>query len=93
MDESDGEGEATAGGGGAGGSAGGDGKAQGDGNKASGSGGGGHQLRIRVVLWRRDLLTGVLELDENMVIRKASPSTGLICGLPSAALLKKPMSK
>ncbi|KXZ45821.1 hypothetical protein GPECTOR_50g615 [Gonium pectorale] len=47
--------------------------------------------RIRVILWRRDLLTGVLELDEGMVIRKASPLAGLIVGLPSAAMAKKPL--
>ncbi|KAG2497251.1 hypothetical protein HYH03_004835 [Edaphochlamys debaryana] len=47
--------------------------------------------RIRVTLWRRDLLTGVVELDENLVIRKANPMTGLIVGMPSSAMSKKPL--
>ncbi len=75
---------------GAGGGTAGEAAASEDGDQASSAG---RNLRIRVVLWRRDLLTGVLELDENMVIRKASASTGLICGLPATALLRKPMSK
>ncbi len=48
---------------------------------------------IRVVLWRRDLLTGVVEMDEKMVIRRASVQTGLITGVPAAAMAKKPLSK
>ncbi|KAG2497227.1 hypothetical protein HYH03_004816 [Edaphochlamys debaryana] len=47
--------------------------------------------RIRVTLWRRDLLTGVVELDENLVIRKANAMTGLIVGMPSSAMSKKPI--
>ncbi|GLI70439.1 hypothetical protein VaNZ11_015349 [Volvox africanus] len=50
-------------------------------------------VRIKLTLWRRDLLTGLVELDEQLVIRKASPLTGLIVGLPSTAMLKKPMQK
>ncbi len=93
LDREGGATAASASGGDAGDGAGGGSEAgDGDGDAASSSAGG-HNLRIRVVLWRRDLLTGVLELDENMVIRKASASTGLICGLPATALLRKPMSK
>ncbi|GFR45040.1 hypothetical protein Agub_g6410 [Astrephomene gubernaculifera] len=49
--------------------------------------------RIKLTLWRRDLLTGVVELDENMLIRRASPLTGLIVGIPSASMLKKPLHR
>ncbi len=63
----------------------------GDGGEASSDGG--PKLRVRVVLWRRDLLTGVLELDERLVVRRASAMTGLIVGLPASALLKKPLTR
>ncbi|KAG2484238.1 hypothetical protein HYH03_016973 [Edaphochlamys debaryana] len=46
---------------------------------------------IHVVLWRRDLLTGVLELDGDMVVRRASVMAGLISGVPSASMVKKPL--
>ncbi|PNW74156.1 hypothetical protein CHLRE_13g587550v5 [Chlamydomonas reinhardtii] len=50
-------------------------------------------IRIKVTLWRRDLLSGVVELDEGLVIRKASYMTGLIVGMPAAALTKKPIQR
>ncbi|KAG2423294.1 hypothetical protein HXX76_015443 [Chlamydomonas incerta] len=49
--------------------------------------------RLRVVLWRRDLLAGVVELDEGLVVRRASPGAGLIVGLPASAMGKKPLSR
>ncbi|KAG2486667.1 hypothetical protein HYH03_014722 [Edaphochlamys debaryana] len=49
--------------------------------------------RIKVTLWRRDLMAGVVELDEDLVIRKASFLTGLITGLPPSYMQKKPLSK
>ncbi|KAG2432252.1 hypothetical protein HXX76_009170 [Chlamydomonas incerta] len=49
--------------------------------------------RVKLTLWRRDLLTGVVELDEGLVVRKASPMTGLIVGLPASAMIKKPIQK
>lgn len=52
-----------------------------------------HASRIRVTLWRRDMLTGVVELDEDLVVRRASPMTGLIVGVPSTAMLKKPLQR
>ncbi|KAG2482499.1 hypothetical protein HYH03_018574 [Edaphochlamys debaryana] len=50
-------------------------------------------LRIRLTLWRRDLMAGVVELDEDLVIRKASFLTGLITGVPASFMHKKPLSK
>ncbi|KAG2486668.1 hypothetical protein HYH03_014723 [Edaphochlamys debaryana] len=49
--------------------------------------------RIKVTLWRRDLMAGMVELDEDLVIRKASFLTGLITGVPSSFMHKKPLSK
>ncbi|PNW76743.1 hypothetical protein CHLRE_11g469500v5 [Chlamydomonas reinhardtii] len=49
--------------------------------------------RVKLTLWRRDLLTGVVELDEGLVVRKASPMTGLIVGVPASAMNKKPIQK
>ncbi|KAG2494774.1 hypothetical protein HYH03_007018 [Edaphochlamys debaryana] len=49
--------------------------------------------RIRLTLWRRDLMSGVLELDEDLVIRKASFLTGLITGVPSPFMHRKPLSR
>ncbi|KAG2434419.1 hypothetical protein HYH02_012249 [Chlamydomonas schloesseri] len=48
---------------------------------------------VTVTLWRRDLLTGVVELDERLVVRRASPMTGLIVGLPASAMMRKPIQK
>ncbi|EFJ45814.1 hypothetical protein VOLCADRAFT_93917 [Volvox carteri f. nagariensis] len=45
----------------------------------------------KIILWRRDLLTGVVELDHRLVIRKADVSTGLIVGLPPTTLLRTPL--
>ncbi|KAG2447634.1 hypothetical protein HYH02_007552 [Chlamydomonas schloesseri] len=62
-----------------------------------GNGGGGGASsgpRLRVVLWRRDLLSGaVVELDEGLVIRKASYAAGLIVGQPASAMHKKHLSR
>lgn len=52
-----------------------------------------HEPRVRVTLWRRDRLSSVLELDEDLIIQRASPLTGLITGLPTTAMLRKPLSK
>ncbi|KAG2443202.1 hypothetical protein HYH02_009279 [Chlamydomonas schloesseri] len=49
--------------------------------------------RIKVTLWRRDLLSGVVELDEGLVIRKASYMTGLIVGMPATYMIKKPIQR
>ena len=49
--------------------------------------------RIRVTLWRRDLLSGVVELDEGLVVRKASYMTGLIVGWPANYMIKKPLQR
>ncbi|GIM12312.1 hypothetical protein Vretimale_15676, partial [Volvox reticuliferus] len=67
-----------------------------DGDPAAGNvddDGDGSQARVRVVLWRRDLLSGVVELDEELTVRKANTSTGLIFGLPAAFMHKKPLGK
>ncbi|GLC73343.1 hypothetical protein PLESTF_001365300 [Pleodorina starrii] len=82
---------ATDGFGGGGGS--GSGGGGGGGPPSSSAGGGVCSSRIRVTLWRRDLLTGVVELDEELTVRRASPMTGLITGIPSTAMLKKPLQK
>ncbi|KAG2441028.1 hypothetical protein HXX76_003881 [Chlamydomonas incerta] len=50
-------------------------------------------VRLRVTLWRRDLLAGVVEMDDQMVIKKANIMAGLIVGLPSSILGKKPLQK
>ncbi|GLI62827.1 hypothetical protein VaNZ11_005578, partial [Volvox africanus] len=47
----------------------------------------------KIVLWRRDLLTGVMELDPRLVIRRADVSTGLIVGLPPSILLRTPLHR
>ncbi|GLC57759.1 hypothetical protein PLESTB_001261700 [Pleodorina starrii] len=47
----------------------------------------------RIVLWRRDLLTGVVELDSKLVVRKADVNTGLIVGLPPSTLLRTPLHR
>ncbi|GIL69032.1 hypothetical protein Vretifemale_11, partial [Volvox reticuliferus] len=47
----------------------------------------------KIVLWRRDLLTGVLELDTSLVIRKADVNTGLIVGLTPSILLRTPLHR
>ncbi|GFR51631.1 hypothetical protein Agub_g13986 [Astrephomene gubernaculifera] len=47
----------------------------------------------RIILWRRDLLMGVVELDEHLVVRKADVSTGLIVGLPPSALQRMPLHR
>lgn len=50
-------------------------------------------LAAQVTLWRRDLLSGVVELDEGLVVRRASPMTGLIVGVPAGAMMRKPIQK
>ncbi|GLI60701.1 hypothetical protein VaNZ11_002794 [Volvox africanus] len=52
-----------------------------------------HEPRVRITLWRRDRLSSVLELDEELVIRRASPLTGLITGLPTTAMLRKALGR
>ncbi|GIL48962.1 hypothetical protein Vafri_5459 [Volvox africanus] len=47
----------------------------------------------KIVLWRRDLLTGVIELDPRLVIRRADVNTGLIVGLPPSTLLRTPLHR
>jgi len=51
------------------------------------------QPRVRLHLWRRDMLTGSVELDRKLHIRRADPMMGLIVGLPSSALIKQPLHK
>ncbi|GLI61938.1 hypothetical protein VaNZ11_004468 [Volvox africanus] len=86
VEEEDGDGQKTSAGGDNGSSFGG---ARGSVAVSSGA----YGTRIRVTLWRRDLLTGVVELDEDLVIRRASPITGLIVGMPSTSMLKKPLQR
>ncbi len=50
-------------------------------------------VRLRVTLWRRDLLAGVVEMDDSMVIKKANIMAGLIVGLPASILGRKPLQK
>ncbi|KAG2443203.1 hypothetical protein HYH02_009280 [Chlamydomonas schloesseri] len=61
--------------------------------EAGHGGEGEHSTRIKVTLWRRDLLSGVVELDEGLVIRKASYMTGLIVGMPANYMMKKPIQR
>ncbi|KAG2443224.1 hypothetical protein HYH02_009297 [Chlamydomonas schloesseri] len=63
------------------------------GGSEGGKGGEDTETRIKVTLWRRDLLSGVVDLDEGLVIRKASYMTGLIVGMPAAAMVKKPIQR
>ncbi|KAG2497902.1 hypothetical protein HYH03_004167 [Edaphochlamys debaryana] len=55
--------------------------------------GDGNSTQIRLTLWRRDLLTGAAELDEGMVVRKASPMMGLIVGLPPNSMIGRPLQR
>ncbi|EFJ48000.1 hypothetical protein VOLCADRAFT_91579 [Volvox carteri f. nagariensis] len=64
-------------------------EAEGGGAEVNGESG----VRIQVTLWRRDLLSGVLELDDELIIRRASPLAGLITGLPTFAMLRRPLSQ
>ncbi|KAG2445381.1 hypothetical protein HXX76_000003 [Chlamydomonas incerta] len=50
-------------------------------------------MRVRLTLWRRDVLSGVLELDEALTLRRVSPLLGLITGVPSSVMIRKPLSK
>ncbi|KAG2431591.1 hypothetical protein HYH02_013284 [Chlamydomonas schloesseri] len=50
-------------------------------------------MRVRLTLWRRDVLSGVVELDESLTLRRASPLLGLITGVPSSVMIRKPLSK
>lgn len=52
-----------------------------------------NDTRIRLTLWRCDLMSGVVEVDEDLVIRRASPLTGLITGVPKSTMLRKPLSR
>ncbi|KAG2423934.1 hypothetical protein HXX76_014875 [Chlamydomonas incerta] len=68
------------------------GSAAGGAGSESGSEGEGATL-VTVTLWRRDLLSGVVELDERLTVRRASPMAGLIVGLPSTAMMRKPIQR
>ena len=48
---------------------------------------------IKLQLWRRDILTGVFELRDDMRIIKADQSTGLILGVPHTLLMKQPLHR
>ena len=48
---------------------------------------------IKLQLWRRDILTGVMELNDDLKIMRADPTVGLIVGMPSTHLLKQPLHK
>mgnify|MGYP001807254516 CR=1 FL=1 len=47
---------------------------------------------MRLTLWRRDVLSGVVELDEALTLRRVSPLLGLITGVPSSVMMRKPLS-
>lgn len=47
--------------------------------------------RVKLVLWKRELLVGTMELDAGLRIRRAGPMAGLIMGRPTSALIKQPM--
>ncbi|PNW79942.1 hypothetical protein CHLRE_08g373200v5 [Chlamydomonas reinhardtii] len=49
-------------------------------------------MRVRLTLWRRDVLSGVVELDEALTLRRVSPLLGLITGVPSSVMMRKPLS-
>ncbi|KAG2487340.1 hypothetical protein HYH03_014056 [Edaphochlamys debaryana] len=49
--------------------------------------------RLRISLWRRDLLGGMVEIDEDLVVHKASPPTGFITGVPPSAMIKKSLHR
>ncbi|PNH07141.1 Tiny macrocysts protein B, partial [Tetrabaena socialis] len=46
-----------------------------------------------VRLWRPELLSGVMELNNKMVVTKADPVAGLIFGTPAHALSQQPLSR
>ncbi|KXZ48850.1 hypothetical protein GPECTOR_25g435 [Gonium pectorale] len=66
---------------------------EGNGAEGRSEGDDGSASRILITLWRRDLLAGVVELDEELTIRKANPLTALITGLPVSAMLRKPLGR
>lgn len=47
--------------------------------------------RVKLILWKRELLVGTMELDASLRIRRAGPMAGLIMGRPPSALIKQPM--
>ncbi|KAG2424794.1 hypothetical protein HXX76_014218 [Chlamydomonas incerta] len=53
----------------------------------------GPQNLARIILWRRDLLCGVVELDEQLTVRRADMDTGLIVGLPPSSLGHMPLHR
>ncbi|GLI66740.1 hypothetical protein VaNZ11_010687 [Volvox africanus] len=60
---------------------------------AAGGDGGAIKIMARIILWRRDVLTGVVELDDQLIVRRADVSTGLIVGLPPPSLQRMPLHR
>ena len=44
---------------------------------------------VRLQLWRRDLLTGTIEMSDKLRVLRADPSVGLIMGVPHSMLVKQ----
>ncbi len=49
--------------------------------------------RVRITLWKRELLVGSMELDPSMKVKHADQNAGLIMGRPVSVLLKQSLSK
>ncbi|KAG2422329.1 hypothetical protein HXX76_016114 [Chlamydomonas incerta] len=49
--------------------------------------------RYTIRLWRPELLTGVIELNERMTVLKADPVAGLIFGIPASSMCQQPLTR
>ncbi|GAX73197.1 hypothetical protein CEUSTIGMA_g650.t1 [Chlamydomonas eustigma] len=49
--------------------------------------------RVKLVLWRRELLFGSIELDPLLRVKRADVSAGLLMGRPVSTLLKQPLCR
>eukprot|EP00198_Chlamydomonas_reinhardtii_P011170 XP_001700507.1 predicted protein [Chlamydomonas reinhardtii] len=49
--------------------------------------------RYTIRLWRPELLTGVIELNERMTVLKADPVAGLIFGIPASSMSQQPLTR
>mmetsp|Transcript_27632 Transcript_27632/g.60501 ORF Transcript_27632/g.60501 Transcript_27632/m.60501 type:complete len:2143 (+) Transcript_27632:192-6620(+) len=52
-----------------------------------------HKTVVQIALWRRDLMTGLVEVDDQLRVHKADAVSGLIMGTPHSAMLRTPLSK
>jgi hypothetical protein len=63
--------------------------AGGGGQEGAAGGGAEDEAQLRLVLWRADAITAVIELDKNLSVVRADPAAGLLFGLSSKLMIKK----